>query len=79
MKAPDANDILRHGGKAELRAAIDSGTDVIDLPENLAAELATCRRLVAVARRTRPPPCTVAPLPCSAPSPRTCRSCSIVR
>ena len=53
MSGPDANDILRHGGKTELRAAIDSGTDVIDLPENLAAELATRRRLVAAARKDK--------------------------
>ena len=53
MKTPDANDILRHGGKAELRAAIDSGADVIDLPENLAAELANCRRLVAATRKDK--------------------------
>lgn len=50
MKAPDANDILRTDGIDALRAAIDNGTNVTGLPENLAAALATCRRSVAAAK-----------------------------
>lgn len=50
MKAPDANEILRTDGIDALRAAIDNGTNVTGLPENLTAALATCRRLVTAAK-----------------------------